>query len=63
LWRCKRNDIEVYWDSTNGEIWNKYQKNEGKHFPVCNRWKNGRCLEDNKPCDKGGKHNIEKIPD
>lgn len=59
MWRCKRKDIEVFWNSQES----KFQKKGEKHFPVCNRWNNGRCLEDSKPCEKGGKNNIEKISD
>ncbi len=60
MWHCKRNNIEVFWEYKDN--WDKRQLS-GKQFPVCNKWNNGRCLEDKKPCEKGGKHNIEKIAD
>lgn len=63
MWRCKRTNLEVFWDSGDKEGWNKYQRTGEKHFPVCNKWSNGRCLEDKRPCEKGGKHYIEKISD
>ncbi|NLW48282.1 MAG: hypothetical protein GXY86_13235 [Firmicutes bacterium] len=62
MWWCNRHDLEVELATIDKEIWNKYEKKDTKHIPVCIKLSNGRCSIDGKPCYKGRDH-LEEIPD